>query len=132
MPLRLQIIDQSSVENQKVRHIFGEFLQAELMKQAKGMIELIPVDTVLKDRQELVECDYVIGFDIMHYGVKDVEKGEIKIMVATKIINPLKHTIIDYGIETFSRQGLESTCQGVAERVSRRVIKELFSRVSER
>ena len=55
--LSLQIIDQSSVENQKVRDIFGEFLQAGLMKRAKGMIELIPVDTVLKDRQKLVECN---------------------------------------------------------------------------
>ena len=70
----------------------------------------------------------MIGFDIMHYGIRDVEKGEIKI----KIINPLKHTIIVYDIETFSRQGLKSTCQGIAGRAKKWVIKELFSRVSEK
>lgn len=121
-PISIVIVDESRIDNLKIRHIFAEFLLKEIINNSRGWLNVFDADTFSNQY-----VDYLISFDIMDYGSADIEKGTEKLLVSTKIIKVANRNIINSYVESAVAKNIEQTCQRVAENLSRALVNKLFA-----
>ncbi len=121
-PVNVVIIDESRVDNLKIRHIFKEFFLKEIIKNnSKGRLNIFDADT-LNNRK----FDYLISYDIMDYRSVDIEKGTQKLLVSTKIIRFRDKEIINSFVNSAVGKDIEEVSQKVAENLGRTLVSRLI------
>lgn len=127
-PANVIIIDESRIDNARVRHIFEEFLVRKMIRKGQDRIAVFVADT-LNLYSELPEfMDYKVSFDIMDYGIADVMKQTDKILVSVKIVKYQGNgAVLSSFIESSTGNDLEEMCRCVAEALSRAVVKKLIT-----
>lgn len=127
-PANVIIIDESRIDNVRVRHIFEEFLVQKMIRKGQNRIAVFVADT-LNPYGELPELmDYKVSFDIMDYGITDVMKQTDKILASVKIVKYQGNgAVLSSFIESSTGHDLEEMCRCVAEALSRAVVKKLIT-----
>lgn len=121
-PVNIIIIDESRVDNQKIRHIFREIFLEEIIANSKNLVNIFDIDTL--DRGNL---DYLIKFNIMDYGNLDIEKTTVKLLVSTKVVRTVDKNVISSYVKSAVAKDVESACEKVAEELSRALVKKLIA-----
>jgi hypothetical protein len=124
-PVRIVLVDESRAENNKVRHIFREFLLKGLIDQGRHEIEIIDLDSLDGVLLEKLSIDYLVVFDIMDFGTWDIERGTEKVLASVKIMNHIKDMILDSFIAGARDDKLEIVCWKTADKLSKQVVKRL-------
>ena len=119
------LIDESTIDNTKVRHIFKEFLISDIVNQDKKWLTLYDLDTVERTVIEPEYIDYFVSFDVMSYGIADLNKNIDKILVSVRIINPNTANIIHSFIESAEGQDVESMCQQLVSKIGAPLVQKL-------
>ena len=125
-PVRIIVIDESRIDNIKVRHIFKEFLVREIVNKGKDRITVFISDSTnfYSELPELI--DYRVSFDIMDYGICDIMKQTDKLLTSVKIAKYQGDcAILTSCIESCTGNDLEAMCGYVAEELSSAVVKKL-------
>jgi len=127
-PIRVVIIDESRIDNIRVRHIFEEFLVREIINNGKNKITVFVSDST-NHYTELPEfIDYKVSFNIMDYGINDIMKQTDKLLASVKIAMYQGNcAILSSCIESCIGNDLERMCEYVATELSRVIVKKLIS-----
>ncbi len=126
-PVNVVIVDDSRVDNTKVRHVFREFFLKEVIDEGMGWLILFDVETLSADHIESLCIEYVIIFDVADYGVYDIEAGIDKIVASAKIVECQNSVVHRSFIESTQGRDIERICECVAQILGRDVVKELAS-----
>lgn len=126
-PTNVQIVDESRVDNSKIRHIFEEVLLTKLVDKGKGWLTICAIDTFNTGDFNLSYVDYLVSFDIMDYGVVEIEKGTEKLLVSIKIIKVQNQQILHSYVESTVGKDVEKICQTVVDNTVDSIINRLIS-----
>jgi hypothetical protein len=126
-PINVQISDESRVDNNKIRHIFKEFLLKEIVEQGKGWLTVRDMDTLNTEIMDFTYIDYLIIFDIMDYSSVEIEMRTEKLLVSTKIVKVSNRNVMNSYIESAVGRNIEQICQTVAYKITDAVINRLIS-----
>lgn len=126
-PINIQILDESRIENMKIRHIFKEFLLKDIVEKGKERIIVFHQDTLSNEDIHSGYIEYIISFDIMDYGTFSIEKMTDKILASVKIIKCRSNVVLCSFIESEKGRDIEKMCEYVAGRLGDAVVKKIFS-----
>ncbi len=126
-PINIAVIDESRVENTKIRHIFKEFLIKEIINEGKGTLNVFNTDAPSDESIEFKHIDYFISFDIMDYGIFDIDRNMDKLLVSAKIVKLPKYLILNSSIEAVEGNKIKKMCEEVANRLANSVVRRLLS-----
>ena len=127
-PVKIVVIDESRIDNIKVRHIFREFLVREIVNKGKDRITVFITDSTNFYSELPKLIDYKVSFNIMDYGISDIMKQTDKILASVKIAKYQGDcAILTSCIESYTGNDLETMCGYVATKLSSTVIKKLIS-----
>ncbi len=121
-PVNITIIDESRVDNLKIRHIFREIFLEAITDNSKNLVNIFDIDTLGREN-----LDYLIKFNIMDYGNLHIEKNTVKILVSTKVVRTVDKNIISSYVKSAVAKDIESACEKVAEELSRALVKKLIA-----
>ena len=125
-PVRIVVIDESRIDNIKVRHIFKEFLVREIVNKGKDKITVFISDSTNFYSELPVLIDYEVSFNIMDYGISDIMKQTDKLLASVKITKCQGDcAILISCIKSCTGNDLETMCGYVAEKLSSAVVKKL-------
>jgi len=119
-PINVAIVDESRVDNMKIRHIFKEMLLKEIITQNKDWLIVYTSDC-----ENIKNIDYIIAFDIMDYGTLDIEKGIVKIFASIKILIPDSKVILGSDVADARDKDIKNLCKKVSKKLCSTVIKNL-------
>lgn len=122
-PVRIVLVDESRVDNAKVRHIFREFFLKGLVDQGRDEIVIVDLDSINGTALEKASIDYLIAFDVMDFGSWDIERGTERVLVSVKIANHVENIIVDSFIASARNNTLEVVCFETAQKLSSQVVK---------
>lgn len=126
-PINIQILDESRIENMKIRHIFKEFLLKDIVEKGKERIIVFHQDTLSNEDIHSGYIEYIISFDIMDYGTFSIEKMTDKILASVKIIKCRSNVVLCSFIESEKGRDIEKMCEYVADKLGDAVVKKIFS-----
>ncbi len=116
-PINVAIVDQSRVDNMKIRHIFKEMLIKEIITQN--------IDWLMVYTSDTGNIDYIIAFDIMDYGTLDIEQEIIKIFASVKILIPDSKVILGSDVADARDKDIKNLCKKVSNKLCSTIIKKL-------
>jgi hypothetical protein len=127
-PVKIVVIDESRVDNIRVRHIFGEFLVREIINKGKNKITVFVSDSTNLYTELPESIDYKVSFNIMDYGINDIMKQTDKLLASVKIAKYQGNcAILSSCIESCIGNDLETMCEYVTTELSSAVVKKLIS-----
>jgi|YelNatPaOPRAMG01_1025707.scaffolds.fasta_scaffold07014_7 hypothetical protein len=116
-PINVAIVDESRVDNIKIRHIFKEMLLKEIVTQN--------IDWLMVYTSDTGNIDYIIAFDIMDYETYDIEQGIIKILASIKILIPDNKIILSSDVADARDKDIKNLCKKVSNKLCSTIIKNL-------
>jgi hypothetical protein len=127
-PVSIVVIDESRIDNIRVRHIFEEFLVREIIHNGKNRVTVFVSDSsnFYAGLPEFI--DYKVSFNVMDYGINDIMKQTDKVLASVKIARYQGNcAILSSFIESSTGNDLETMCGCVAAELSSAVVKKLIS-----
>jgi hypothetical protein len=109
-PLNTVLIDESRVENMRVRHIFRELLLKSITDQNKQWLTVLDIDTLSRGAIQPDHIKYFISFDIMEYRTYNIEGRIDKIVCAVKILQTDDGRIMASFVESTKGTDIEDMC----------------------
>lgn len=125
-PVNVAIIDESRVDNKKIRHIFEEFLLKEIIDKGKGKLTIFDRDTLSKEDIQSGYSGYIVIFDIMDYGTFDIEQGIDNILASVKIVKCEDNIVLGSFIESTKGKDIEKISEYLAGKLGEAVIKKIL------
>jgi len=127
-PVSIVVIDESRIDNSRVRHIFEEFLVREIIHNGKNRITVFVSDSANLYAELPEFIDYKVSFNVMDYGINDIMKQTDKLLASVKIARYQGNcAILSSFIESCTGNDLETMCGNVAAELSSAVVKKLVS-----
>jgi hypothetical protein len=125
-PVRIVIVDESRVNNTKVRHIFGEFLLKGIIDNGNDKVEVVDLDSIDNAILHAVLIDYLVIYDIMDFGIWNIEEGTDKVLASVKVVNHYDNIITDSFVAGAKGKSLEVICWETAQELSGPIVKTLI------
>jgi hypothetical protein len=126
-PVRIVIVDESRVDNAKVRHIFKEFLVKWIIDRGGDRITVVDPDSINSIMLQTILVDYLVVFDVMDFGTWDIEAGTEKILASVKIVHHYDNIILKSFTAGARADRLEVVCWQTAKELSTPVVKALIA-----
>jgi hypothetical protein len=124
-PLNTVLIDESRVENMRVRHIFRELLLKSITDQNKQWLTVLDLDTLSRGNIQSDHIKYFISFDIMEYRTYNIEGRIDKIVCAVKILQTDDDRIMASFVESTKGTDIEDMCRELTTTMSSELVKTL-------
>ncbi len=124
-PANIALIDESRIDNTKVRHIFKEFLISDIVNQSKKWLTLFDLDTIERADIDPEYVDHLVSFDVMSYGIADLNKNIDKMLVSVRIINLKTDHIVYTLIESAEGQDVEFMCRQLVLKIGAPLVQKL-------
>jgi hypothetical protein len=130
-PVNIVLIDESRVDNARIRHIFGEFLIKGLVDQNKDWLTVFDLDTLSKEPIHPNFAPYFISFDIMEYGLYDIEKRIDRVLISVKLVKNPTNAVMCSFIKSARGRDIEQMCKVATDSITG-VLVDKLSRLQER
>lgn len=124
-PVNVVILDNSRVENHKIRHIFRQYLIKEVIEGGSEWLIIIHTDSLSDDYVHTKNITYTIHYDIMDFSVYDIESESYKLLAGVKIIDCSNNTVVALFIDDKCGSNIDEMCDNVANTLAARAIKTL-------
>lgn len=125
-PVNIVVLDNSRIENHKIRHIFRQYLIKELVEQGNEWLTIIHADSLTEAYGETTHIEYTVNFDIMDFYTHDIESDAKTLLAGVKIIDPAENTIVASFIDNTCGKNTDGMCDKIANSLAGQVTKKLI------
>lgn len=127
-PVSIVVVDESRIDNIRVRHIFREFLVREIIREGNNKVTVFISDSTNLYSGLPESLDYKVSFDIMDYGIHDIMEQTDKLLASIKISKYQGDcAILSSCIKSCKGNDVEMMCGYVTKEMSSVFVKKLIA-----